>query len=108
LWVFDMESLSRPRKIRPGFASALTRPGCIGRRWPSAVWFGRIGSQGQSQTKAFVSPAAAQSDADRLIVEKLRKGYRESTTGPLNGAFAGVPQDSPVPKSVWALKIGTF
>lgn len=41
------------------------------------VRFGRIGTSGQSQTKSFSSEAAAQKDADRLIAEKQRKGYRE-------------------------------
>jgi predicted DNA-binding WGR domain protein len=42
------------------------------------VRFGRIGSNGQSQTKSFDSETAAQRDADRLIAEKRRKGYRDS------------------------------
>jgi predicted DNA-binding WGR domain protein len=42
------------------------------------VRFGRIGTNGQSQTKSFSSEAAAQKDADRLIAEKQRKGYREA------------------------------
>ncbi len=43
------------------------------------VRFGRIGSNGQSQTKSFSSESAAQNDVDRLIAEKKRKGYREVT-----------------------------
>lgn len=45
------------------------------------VHFGRIGSNGQSQAKQFATPAAAQNDADRLISEKQRKGYREISPG---------------------------
>jgi predicted DNA-binding WGR domain protein len=41
------------------------------------VRFGRIGSRGQSLTRRFESPAAAQQDADRLLRQKRRKGYRE-------------------------------
>ena len=41
------------------------------------VRFGRIGSRGQSQTKAFASEAEAHRDANRLISEKTRKGYQE-------------------------------
>jgi predicted DNA-binding WGR domain protein len=41
------------------------------------VRFGRIGSAGQSQTKAFPSNADARRDAERLITEKQRKGYDE-------------------------------
>lgn len=40
------------------------------------VTFGRIGSPGQSKTKSFSSPDAAQSDADKLVAEKRKKGYR--------------------------------
>ena len=39
------------------------------------VTYGRIGTDGQSKTKAFASPAAAQADADKLIAEKTKKGY---------------------------------
>jgi superfamily I DNA and/or RNA helicase/predicted DNA-binding WGR domain protein len=45
------------------------------------VRFGRIGSQGQSRTKAFPDGAAARRDADRLIREKLVKGYTEPRAG---------------------------
>jgi predicted DNA-binding WGR domain protein len=41
------------------------------------VRFGRIGSAGQSKTKDFPDPAAAERDARRLINEKLAKGYVE-------------------------------
>jgi predicted DNA-binding WGR domain protein len=42
------------------------------------ICFGRIGTSGQSQTKDFASPAAAQQHADKMIAEKLRKGYLET------------------------------
>jgi predicted DNA-binding WGR domain protein len=41
------------------------------------VRFGRIGSQGQSQTKVFPNDLSARSDAAKLINEKTKKGYRE-------------------------------
>jgi predicted DNA-binding WGR domain protein len=41
------------------------------------VRFGRIGTAGQSQTKAFPDLIAARRDADKLIGEKIRKGYKE-------------------------------
>ncbi len=44
------------------------------------VRFGRIGTNGQSQTKSFSSEAVAQKDAARLIAEKQLKGYREVCT----------------------------
>jgi DNA ligase-1 len=39
--------------------------------------WGRLGSGGQSKTKAFVDGAAAQAEAARLIAEKTEKGYVE-------------------------------
>jgi predicted DNA-binding WGR domain protein len=42
-----------------------------------SVKFGRIGTDGQIQTKSFSSDAEAQSNYDKLIAEKKRKGYQE-------------------------------
>jgi predicted DNA-binding WGR domain protein len=42
------------------------------------VCFGRIGTQGQSQSKTLISPTAAQRHADKLIAEKIKKGYAET------------------------------
>jgi predicted DNA-binding WGR domain protein len=44
------------------------------------VCFGRLGTSGQSQTKSFDNAAAAQKHADKLIQEKLGKGYVECQT----------------------------
>lgn len=41
------------------------------------VRFGRIGSAGQRQTKEFADAAAAAAHAERLIAQKLAKGYLE-------------------------------
>jgi predicted DNA-binding WGR domain protein len=41
------------------------------------VRFGRIGTDGQSKAKTFASDEAARRDADKLVKEKLGKGYRE-------------------------------
>ncbi len=41
------------------------------------VRFGRIGTNGQTQTKTFGDAAAAQKHADKLIDEKTGKGYAE-------------------------------
>lgn len=41
------------------------------------VRYGRIGTNGKSQTKSFTSPAAAAQHADKQIAAKLAKGYRE-------------------------------
>ncbi|HUA66093.1 MAG TPA: AAA domain-containing protein [Alphaproteobacteria bacterium] len=43
------------------------------------VRFGRIGTPGQSQTKAFADETKAKNEAAALIAEKLKKGYVEKT-----------------------------
>lgn len=48
----------------------------INRRGSSfTVTFGRIGTNGQAQTKEFDTPAKAKAAAEKLIAEKLGKGY---------------------------------
>ena|SRR5687767_3830543 len=51
------------------------------------VHFGRTGTNGQTQTKEFASPDAAKKEYEKLIAEKVRKGYQE--TG--GGAAAAAP-----------------
>ena len=41
------------------------------------VRFGRVGTKGQEKSKTFASPALAQKEHDKLVVEKQRKGYKE-------------------------------
>ena len=41
------------------------------------VCYGRIGTNGQTQTKSFTSEAAANTHTLRQINSKLAKGYRE-------------------------------
>src|SRR5262245_59240236 len=43
------------------------------------VTFGKVGAAGKSQVKSFASGALAQAEADKLIKEKLKKGYVETT-----------------------------
>jgi uncharacterized protein (TIGR02996 family) len=43
------------------------------------VTFGKIGTAGQVQTKTFKDAATAQAEADKLIKEKTKKGYQETT-----------------------------
>jgi uncharacterized protein (TIGR02996 family) len=43
------------------------------------VTFGRRGTAGQTQTKKFANAAAAQKEHDKLVKEKLAKGYVETT-----------------------------
>jgi DNA ligase-1 len=49
--------------------------------------WGRIGTDGQTKTKAFATPAAARAEYDKLIAEKAAKGYREVS--------ASVPAEQP-------------
>jgi uncharacterized protein (TIGR02996 family) len=43
------------------------------------VTYGKIGTSGQTQTKSFASPEKAQAEADKLVAEKTKKGYAETT-----------------------------
>ncbi|MET9299088.1 WGR domain-containing protein, partial [Micromonospora aurantiaca] len=52
------------------------------------VRYGSIGAQGRTQVKELGSPAEAAAHADRLIAEKLRKGYAETTVAPSAGHTA--------------------
>src|SRR4051812_39166023 len=56
------------------------------------VTFGRRGGRGQTQTKDFASPARARQEHDKLVAEKLRKGYVETTSG---APEASVPAPAP-------------
>src|SRR5262245_2842884 len=43
------------------------------------VTYGKIGTNGQLQTKTFKDAVTAQAEADKLIREKTKKGYVETT-----------------------------
>jgi uncharacterized protein (TIGR02996 family) len=43
------------------------------------VNYGKVGAAGQTQTKNFPSAEKAQVEADKLIAEKVKKGYKETT-----------------------------
>lgn len=45
------------------------------------VWFGRIGTQGQRQSKEFSSAAEAKTSYDKLVAEKVKKGYVDASGG---------------------------
>jgi predicted DNA-binding WGR domain protein len=63
------------------------------------VTYGRIGTDGASKTKSFDSAEDAQSDADKLIASKLKKGYVE-----VSGSGGAADADSPGGKLVALLK----
>ena len=43
------------------------------------VLYGRLGTDGQSQTKSFASESKAQNHAEKTIASKLAKDYQECT-----------------------------
>lgn len=43
------------------------------------VTYGKVGSAGQAQTKTFATPEKAQAEAAKLVAEKTKKGYAETT-----------------------------
>lgn len=55
------------------------------------VTYGRIGSKGQSSTKTFSDPAAAQKDAEKLIKEKVGKGYVDASQGETSEGSDEIP-----------------
>jgi predicted DNA-binding WGR domain protein len=57
--------------------------------------WGKIGTSGQSKTKAFASAAAAQKEHDALVTEKTGKGYSEVTAGGATPAAPGARQPPP-------------
>src|SRR6185503_896004 len=61
------------------------------------VNYGRIGSAGQTSTAQFGSEAEARKSCDKLVAEKLKKGYVEKAAG--GGATNGAPTPAPVRKA---------
>jgi len=61
------------------------------------VHFGRRGTTGQAQTKDFGSDAEAQKSAEKLIAEKVKKGYLEEAEGAATSA--PTPRVPPAPKA---------
>ena len=55
------------------------------------VQYGRTGTQGQEQTKTFSDQAKAQKEYDKLVAEKVKKGYVEIGGGPAAAATAPMP-----------------
>lgn len=57
------------------------------------VRYGRIGTDGQATTKEFSSPAAAAAHAEKVVAEKVKKGYTKPS-----GAGTSA-KSSPSPKA---------
>jgi predicted DNA-binding WGR domain protein len=61
------------------------------------VTFGRIGTDGQTQTKAFASGEMALKEAEKLIREKLGKGYVDSAGSGVSATSAHGSDDGLIP-----------
>lgn len=64
------------------------------------VTFGRIGTNGQTQTKSFDTATKAEAECEKLVKEKVKKGYAEVST---DGIAPAAPV-APKPKAVIAAK----
>ncbi len=63
------------------------------------VQYGRTGTAGQTQTKEFPTEAAAQKSYEKLVAEKLKKGYVEETAIERTELAAIAPTQQSKPKS---------
>ena len=68
-----------------------------------SVRFGRLGTAGQHQVKDLASEAAAVAHVDKLIAEKVKKGYAEVGSAP---ASVPVPAAGPPPPSAGLVPAG--
>ncbi len=68
------------------------------------VTFGKIGAKGQAQVKAFADEAGALKEHDKLVQEKIKKGYQETTIAaapaPKPAAKAKPPAPAPAPAPI--------
>ena len=65
----------------------------------TTVNFGRRGTSGQTQTKEWASEGEAKKNCDKLIAEKTKKGYVETTSGATTATAAVAPKAPPAPKT---------
>jgi predicted DNA-binding WGR domain protein len=63
------------------------------------VTFGRVGTAGQQQTKEFANDEAAKKACDKLIAEKLKKGYTDAAGTSDGVAVVAAPKATAKPKS---------
>ncbi len=63
------------------------------------IRFGRIGEQGQTQTKTFATDDQAQTEAEKKIREKLRKGYVCAPATAIAQSVSPQPPHLPSPSS---------
>jgi uncharacterized protein (TIGR02996 family) len=63
------------------------------------VTFGKLGTKGQTQVKDFADDASAKKEHDKLVAEKLKKGYSETTVA-ATPAPTVAPAPTPAPSAV--------
>ncbi len=66
---------------------------------------GKVGTLGKTQTKSFASPKAARDAAEKLINQKTKKGFVETTPKPLSAdaeAFARSLSENPEDLAGWS------
>jgi DNA ligase-1 len=70
-----------PRTRRFEFCQGNSNKFWVGQLQGNGVFvrFGRIGTSGQTNVKAFASETEAAQHLEKVIAEKLKKGYRETT-----------------------------
>jgi uncharacterized protein (TIGR02996 family) len=89
--VLALEGLTMRRfEFRDGQSAKFWAIELAGRSF--TVSYGKIGSAGQTQTKDFPDDAQAKKEHDKLVAEKIAKGYREITA-----AAAPPPAAAPAP-----------
>ncbi|MBI5497019.1 MAG: WGR domain-containing protein [Deltaproteobacteria bacterium] len=66
------------------------------------VTFGRIGTAGQSQSKTFATPEKARAEHDKLVAEKVKKGYSEVGGGTTPAPVAAPKAPKPPTKKAEA------
>jgi len=66
------------------------------------VTYGRIGTAGQTQTKEFPSADKAKIAHDKLVAEKVGKGYVEKTAGPAGTAAAAPASGKALENAIFA------
>lgn len=66
------------------------------------VRYGRSGTEGREVTKSFATPAAAEADAQKLVAQKLKKGYRAVSGAAVPATKTAA--EKPVPKKTASSK----
>jgi len=66
------------------------------------VRWGRIGTNGQTQQKNFATEQKAKDEHDKLLTEKLKKGYSEVGASAAASASTPTPFAASTPRVIWS------